>query len=152
MAQSPHPREFSSVRLGILHELARGFSVKEIAFRHELSTKSVESHKYRVMKQLGLRNRVALTRYALRYGLIDEFATVEVDEPDPSVLSNRQTEIVILSAEGLTVREMAVRLGLSAKSVNAHKHQAMYRLDIHDSVRLLHYCVRHGIVQIDRED
>ncbi|MCG6154706.1 response regulator transcription factor [Rubinisphaera margarita] len=55
----------------VLCLLAEGFSVKEIASMMHLSAKSVDSHKYRIMKKLKLNDRVRLARYAIREGLIE---------------------------------------------------------------------------------
>lgn len=59
------PRQFD-----ILERLARGGTVKEVARELELTEKSVESHKYRLMKLLELRDRLQLTRFAIREGIV----------------------------------------------------------------------------------
>ena len=57
-------------QLDVLRQLALGHSVKEIARQMHLSPKSVDSHKYRIMRQLNIHDRVALARYAIREGLV----------------------------------------------------------------------------------
>lgn len=57
-------------QLEVLRLLALGQSVKEIARRLYLSEKAVESHKYRMMKQLNIHDRVELARLAIREGLV----------------------------------------------------------------------------------
>ena len=54
----------------ILKLLALGDSVKEVARKLYLAPKSVEGHKHRIMKKLGIHDRVLLSRYAVRNGLI----------------------------------------------------------------------------------
>ena len=54
----------------ILKFLALGDSVKEVARKLFLAPKSVEGHKHRIMKKLGIHDRVLLARYAIRNGLI----------------------------------------------------------------------------------
>jgi hypothetical protein len=49
--------------------LAEGQSVKEIAFRLELSPKTVETHRSHVMDKLQVDNLADLTRRAVREGL-----------------------------------------------------------------------------------
>ena len=56
-------------QLAILHQLARGRSVKQVAQALHLSEKSVDSHKYRIMHRLGIHDRVELARFAIREGL-----------------------------------------------------------------------------------
>jgi len=46
-------------------------STKEIAETLVISEKTVERHRANVLDKLGLRDRVALTRYAIRRGLVE---------------------------------------------------------------------------------
>lgn len=57
-------------QLEILRFLAMGDSVREVAKKLHLAPKSVEGHKYRIMKRLGIHNRVHLCRFAIRNGVI----------------------------------------------------------------------------------
>jgi DNA-binding NarL/FixJ family response regulator len=52
--------------------VAEGQSVKEIAATLDVSVKTVEFHKRRLMDQLGVRTTAGLTKYALTHGLISE--------------------------------------------------------------------------------
>lgn len=61
---------FTGRQLEILTLLAMGDSVREVAKKLALAPKSVDNHKYRIMKILGVHNRVHLARYAIRQGLI----------------------------------------------------------------------------------
>lgn len=54
----------------IMGKLAAGESVKQVARDMHLSSKTVESHKYRIMQKLGLHDRVQITRLAIREGLL----------------------------------------------------------------------------------
>jgi DNA-binding NarL/FixJ family response regulator len=51
--------------------IAEGHTSKEIAALLVLSEKTVERHRANILEKLGLRDRVDLTRYAIRRGLID---------------------------------------------------------------------------------
>ncbi len=53
----------------VLALVTTGLSAKEIAARLGVSRRTVEDHKYRMMKRLGVRNSTALLRYALRAGI-----------------------------------------------------------------------------------
>jgi DNA-binding NarL/FixJ family response regulator len=61
-------------------------------------------------------------------------------------LSPRQLEVLGLVAEGLTTRQIARRLKLSAKTVETHRGEIMKRLGIHDVVGLVRLAVRLGLV------
>ncbi|MBX3436853.1 MAG: response regulator transcription factor [Planctomycetaceae bacterium] len=56
-------------QFAVLRRLARGESVKDVARAMALSERAVESHKYRIMRRLGIHDRVELARYAIREGL-----------------------------------------------------------------------------------
>ncbi len=60
------PRETEVVKL-----VAEGHSSKEIGEVLSISEKTVERHRANVLEKLGLKDRVALTRYAVRSGLIE---------------------------------------------------------------------------------
>ncbi len=51
--------------------IADSYTGKEIAEKLVISEKTVERHRGNILLKLGLRDRVALTRYAIRRGLID---------------------------------------------------------------------------------
>ena len=82
-------------------------------------------------------------------GLLDNgrFGT---DRPRPSrtSLTPRETEIMKLLAEGHTVRKIAGMLGLSLKTVEAHKFNLMRKLDIHNKAELVHCAIRKKIVKM----
>jgi DNA-binding NarL/FixJ family response regulator len=55
----------------VFHLLAEGLTTKEIARRLDISVKTAENHRGRVLDKLGMRNTAELVRYALRKGLLD---------------------------------------------------------------------------------
>jgi DNA-binding NarL/FixJ family response regulator len=55
----------------VFHLIAEGLTTKEIARRLEISAKTAENHRARVLDKLGVRNTAELVRYALRKGLLD---------------------------------------------------------------------------------
>jgi two-component system response regulator NreC len=61
----------SDREIGVLRLLAEGHSVKEVASGLHLSVKTVDSHKYNIMRKLRIHNRAGLIRYAIRAGLIE---------------------------------------------------------------------------------
>ncbi|MEV4315023.1 response regulator transcription factor [Actinocrispum sp. NPDC049592] len=55
----------------VLKLVAEGHSSKEIAGMLVISVKTVERHRANMMQKLGMRDRLELTRYAIRAGLIE---------------------------------------------------------------------------------
>ena len=53
----------------VLQLIAEGHSTKEIAFRLELSVKTVETHRAQLMERLQIRDIAGLVKYAIRSGL-----------------------------------------------------------------------------------
>ena len=61
-------------------------------------------------------------------------------------LTARQREILQLIAEGKSTKEMAFLLGLSIKTVEAHRAELMSKLEIHNVPDLVRYAMRAGLV------
>jgi DNA-binding NarL/FixJ family response regulator len=55
----------------VLRLIAAGRRMKEIAFELGLSTRTVETHKYEMMRALGAESTAELVRYAIQIGLVD---------------------------------------------------------------------------------
>lgn len=60
------PREEEIVKL-----IAEGSSAKEIADTLVISVKTVDRHRANILQKLGMRDRLALTRFAIRAGLVE---------------------------------------------------------------------------------
>jgi DNA-binding NarL/FixJ family response regulator len=60
------PRELEVLKL-----IAEGYTCKEIASMLVISVKTVDRHRTNMLDKLGMRDRVGLTRYAIRRGLIE---------------------------------------------------------------------------------
>jgi DNA-binding NarL/FixJ family response regulator len=60
------PREEEIVKL-----IAEGNSAKEIAETLVISVKTVDRHRANILQKLGMRDRLELTRYAIRAGLVE---------------------------------------------------------------------------------
>ncbi len=63
-------------------------------------------------------------------------------------LTPRQREILQLLAEGKTAKEIAAILEISTRTVEFHKYEMMQSAGIHTSAELVHFAIKHGLVQI----
>jgi two-component system invasion response regulator UvrY len=68
-ASSPFD-ELSAREMEVLLMVADGHRLADIADRMHLSAKTVATYKYRIFEKLNTRNDVALTRMAMRYGIV----------------------------------------------------------------------------------
>ena len=64
-----------------------------------------------------------------------------------SPLSARERQVLQLIAEGQSSREIAVSLGISAKTAESHRARLMQKLDIHETATLVRYAIRLGLIQ-----
>ncbi len=64
-------------------------------------------------------------------------------------LSAREREVLRLIAEGLTSREVAERLFLSANTVERHRANIMEKLQLHNRAQLVKFAIRHGLVGLE---
>nr|MBC7244428.1 response regulator transcription factor [Chloroflexota bacterium] len=67
------------------------------------------------------------------------------DEPYQQ-LTDREKEVLRLTAEGYTVREIADILDISPKTAEGYKTSLMAKLDIHRKADLIKYAIRKGLV------
>jgi DNA-binding NarL/FixJ family response regulator len=69
-ADDTRVRDLSPREREVLQLLAEGKSMKEVAAILEISPRTVEFHKYRMMELLGLKTGAELVQYAIKHGLI----------------------------------------------------------------------------------
>jgi DNA-binding NarL/FixJ family response regulator len=62
------------------------------------------------------------------------------------ILTRRQKEVLRLLAEGLTMKEAAVTLSLTVRTVAFHKYSIMQDFDLHSNLDLLRLAIREQLV------
>jgi DNA-binding NarL/FixJ family response regulator len=68
---------------------------------------------------------------------------------DPVVsLTPRQREILQLIAEGRSAKEIASNLSISTRTVEFHKYQMMETLGLHTNAELIHFAIKHGLIEL----
>lgn len=79
--------------------------------------------------------------------LIREYlATVEPASLDPyEALTAREREVLQLAAQGLTTREIALRLSVRTRTAETHRANLMRKLGLHTQTDLVRYAVRRGL-------
>ncbi len=65
-------------------------------------------------------------------------------------LSARERQVLLLIAEGLTNNEVAERLFISVRTVEAHRAHIMRKLGLRSHAALIRYALRRGLVSLDK--
>jgi DNA-binding NarL/FixJ family response regulator len=63
-------------------------------------------------------------------------------------LTPRQREVLQLLAEGRSAKEVASSLEISVRTVEYHKYQMMESLGLHSNADLIHFALKHGLVEL----
>jgi DNA-binding NarL/FixJ family response regulator len=87
---------------------------------------------------------------AVSKDVIGELRRTDARDATPlEMLTPRQREILQLVTEGHSTKDIARRLDVSVKTVEAHRAEVMERLDIHDLPGLVRFAIRHGLTSPD---
>lgn len=62
-------------------------------------------------------------------------------------LSNRELEVLCSIASGKTVKEIAVNLSLSDKTISTYRRRILDKMDMRTNAELTHYAIRNGLVE-----
>lgn len=65
--------------------------------------------------------------------------------PDMNVLSRREIDIVQLIKEGLSSKEIALRLDISLKTVEVHRYNILKKLSLKNTAALVNFINAHGL-------
>jgi len=68
------------------------------------------------------------------------------DGPPHAALSDREYQIFQLLVSGRTVTDIATQLNLSDKTVSTHKARLMEKLNVGNQTELIHYAIRHQLI------
>ncbi len=84
--------------------------------------------------------------------LIGDYLRVTKGDPGNDAgepLTSREREVLKLIADGNTNQQIAAQLGLSRKTVDSHRANAMRKLDLHDVTEVVKYALRTGLITLD---
>ena len=73
------------------------------------------------------------------------FAKVFPDQLDNVVLTGRELEVLALLADGRSNKGVAKKLGISARTAEAHREHLSYKLDILTIAGLTKYAITNGL-------
>jgi len=83
--------------------------------------------------------------------LIDEYVhTLSANQDNGlSKLTDRERQVLQLIAEGLSTKQIALRLNISPKTADANRREIMNTRDIHSIAELTKYAIREGLTTAD---
>jgi DNA-binding NarL/FixJ family response regulator len=80
--------------------------------------------------------------------ILGHLAKTNTPGPSPTDLTSRELEIVKLLAQGRSNKEVATALGISVKTVDAHRTNIMRKLNLNAYSDLIYFAIRHKLVEI----
>jgi DNA-binding NarL/FixJ family response regulator len=80
-------------------------------------------------------------------GFLDPDGTAIEDRASRGRLSPREREIAQMLAEGKSNKEIAVKLGVSVKTIDAHRANIMRKLNLHSVTELVRYAIREKLIE-----
>jgi two-component system response regulator NreC len=63
-------------------------------------------------------------------------------------LTDREREVLVRIAQGLSNQQIADELVISIKTVNRHRENIMGKLNLHSRVELVHYAIEKGLIDL----
>ena len=70
-------------------------------------------------------------------------------DSQPTILTEREHEVLQLLAEGKSMKQIALELHVSIKTIEANRRRIMEKLDIHSVAELTKYAVREGLTSLE---
>jgi DNA-binding NarL/FixJ family response regulator len=141
--------EFPQVRIVILSMFATDEYVMRAlkAGAAAYLLKDAAQHELEIALQAALRGETYLSPGASKR--LVERVTGQAASGPLDALTPRQREILKLIAQGVHAKEIAHRLGVSRKTVDAHRAQIMERLQLDDMPSLVRLAIREGVISPD---
>lgn len=117
---------------------ARGYVLKESAFEDLVrAIDSVRCGGYYLSPKIG---RSVLEKFLL---------SLEHSRDDHPELTVREKDVLTLIADGCSTKYIALKLGISVKTVEAHRTHISSRLGLHSVAELTKYAIRNGLTSAD---
>ncbi len=112
---------------------AAGYVLKEDA--HETLLAAMDA---------GLRGQKHISRDLMNF-IVNDFAPDLASPIAAELLSEREKEILQLTANGLTSREIGERLGISFRTVEVHRANIREKLNLANNSELMKFAIEHGL-------
>ncbi len=72
------------------------------------------------------------------------------ETPQTNQISNREREVLVAVAEGLSNKEIASRLDVGVRTVETHRERIMRKLSIHSVAGLTKFAIQAGLIELPK--
>jgi DNA-binding NarL/FixJ family response regulator len=77
--------------------------------------------------------------------LLKHEMTGDTANPDMSVLSRRELEVINLIRDGLSSKEIALKFGIALKTIEVHRYNILKKLKLKNTASLINFINEHGL-------
>jgi DNA-binding NarL/FixJ family response regulator len=81
--------------------------------------------------------------------VVDDIFLDNGNKNHEDLLTDRETEVLKLYAEGLSTRQIAEKLFVSVKTIGTHKQNILKKLKLNSAADLIRYGIKNGLVELD---
>ena len=139
-----HPQ--TKILVLTMHDSGRMASTVLAAGASGLVLKSDAAHDLILALEALSKNKLFLSPQVTKI-LVNEIRQNQA-APSPDSLTSREIEVLNCLANGKSNKEVAARLGISPRTVDAHRAHIMDKLHVRTLSELVHFAIRHKIVDI----
>ncbi|MBN2412235.1 response regulator transcription factor [candidate division KSB1 bacterium] len=79
---------------------------------------------------------------------LSESGSDRLKKENTGQLTNRETEVLKLLAEGYSNKEVASILHVSVKTIETHRYRIMEKLELQNFAALIKYAIKHNLIEI----
>jgi two-component system nitrate/nitrite response regulator NarL len=83
---------------------------------------------------------------------LNQFVRRPGEGPTSAQITNRERQVLIHIAEGLSNKEIASALGVGIRTVETHRERIMEKLDIHSVAGLTKFAISKGLISLREEN
>lgn len=82
---------------------------------------------------------------------LNQFVQTNGEVSAPGQLTDREREVLVLIAEGLSNKEIANQLNVGVRTVETHRERIMRKLDIHTVAGLTKFAITKGLIPLEEQ-
>jgi len=121
---------------------AKGYVLKDDTHKDLLQAIQAVS-KGNIYLSPGIREKIVQSYIQAPQGSADNSSS-----PDKPQLTKREKEITLLIANGLTNREIGIKLSISLKTVEKHRANLMKKLKLHNASAITKYAIENNLISV----